>query len=311
MRAAYDHNVRKIWIANVHDPKVAGYDMELFLDMAWNINSVSASTIGSHYKAWLCRQFGKEAGEKLFPVMHEFYRLCGQRKPEFMGWTQVELNKAVYDRGLSPVKHSEFSTSAFGNEFDRYMERYADVCQVVKEVEKTIRPELADAYFAAIKYPVLAAAAHATKILEAQRARQIANGSTLKDINKTKSDICIAAAKSQKAYQEIRTLTEYYNETMAGGKWNLSMNMQPRDLPVFGAPSLPLLLTDKEVERLNHKMPVDAKKRFLLALAEASDYTCRNCSLERDCCSISKHSFCSNLGTDEYTVHKLFEAVVN
>ena len=72
-----------------------------------------------------------------------------------------------------------------------------------------------------------------------------------------------------------------------------------------------MILTDKEVERLNHKMPVDAKKRFLLALAEASDYTCRNCSLERDCCAISKHSFCSNLGTDEYTVHKLFEAVVN
>ena len=265
MRAAYDHNVRKIWIANVHDPKVAGYDMELFLDMAWNINSVSASTIGSHYKAWLCRQFGKEAGEKLFPVMHEFYRLCGQRKPEFMGWTQVELSKAVYDRGLSPVKHSEFSTSAFGNEFDRYMERYADVCQVVKEVEKTIRPELADAYFAAIKYPVLAASAHATKILEAQRARQIANGSTLKDIDKTKSDICTSVAKSQKAYQEIRTLTEYYNKTMAGGKWNLSMNMQPRDLPVFGAPSLPLLLTDKEVDEWLSKSakpephPIDAR----------------------------------------------------
>ncbi|WP_290053019.1 glycosyl hydrolase 115 family protein, partial [uncultured Muribaculum sp.] len=36
MRQAYNHNVRKLWIVNVHDPKVAGYDLELFLDMAWN-----------------------------------------------------------------------------------------------------------------------------------------------------------------------------------------------------------------------------------------------------------------------------------
>ena len=41
MRTAYDHNVRKMWIVNVHDPKVAGYDLELFLDMAWDIDCVS------------------------------------------------------------------------------------------------------------------------------------------------------------------------------------------------------------------------------------------------------------------------------
>ncbi len=45
MRQAYDNNVRKLWIANVHDPKVAGYDLELFVDMAWDIASVDASTL--------------------------------------------------------------------------------------------------------------------------------------------------------------------------------------------------------------------------------------------------------------------------
>ena len=34
MRQAYDHNARRVWIANVHDVKVAAYDLELFLDMA-------------------------------------------------------------------------------------------------------------------------------------------------------------------------------------------------------------------------------------------------------------------------------------
>ena len=249
MREAYDHNVRKVWIVNVHDPKVAGYDLELFLDMAWNINSVSASTVGDHYRAWLCRQFGTAAGERLYPAMHEFFRLCGERRPEFMGWSQTELDKKTYARGLSPVINSEFSTTAFGGELDRYLERYADVVSVVREAESLVRPELRDAYFAAIQYPVYSADAHARKILESQRARQLATGSTLKDMFANNATLYTAVARSQSAYQEIRSLTQRYNEQMTGGKWRRSMNMRPRDLPVHAAPLLPTLLSDKEVSQ--------------------------------------------------------------
>lgn len=255
MRAAYDHNVRKIWIANVHDPKVAGYDLELFLDMAWNIDCVSAATVGDHYRAWLCRQFGTEAGQKLYPAMHEFFRLCGERRPEFMGWSQTELSKATFDRGLSPVRNTDFSTSAFGGELDRYLERYAAVAATVNEAEALVRPGLKDAYFAAIKYPVLAAEAHARKMLEAQRARQLANGSTEKGMFDRQGELYTAVAKSQKAYEEVRKLTEYYNERMSGGKWNRSMNMRPRDLPVHGAPLLPTLLTSQEADEWLAKAP--------------------------------------------------------
>ena len=254
MKAAYDHNVRKLWIVNVHDPKVAGYDLELFLDMAWDINSVGASTLGDHYRRWLCRQFGDEAGNRLYPAMHEYFRLCGERHPEFMGWSQVELDKKAYSRGLSPVADTELSTSEFGNELDRYLERYAAVAKTVGEVERLVRPELKDAYFAAIKYPVLAADAHARKLLEAQRARSLMQGSnTLKGMFDYNDRLYTATAKSQKAYQEVRSLTEYYNNTMANGKWKRSMNMRPRDLPVFLSPSLPTLLTDKEVSEWTAK----------------------------------------------------------
>ncbi len=215
MKAAYDHNVRKIWIANVHDPKVAGYDLELFLDMAWNIDCVQSSTIGKHYQAWLCRQFGEEAGKVLFPAMKEFYKLCGERRPEFMGWTQVELDKKKYPRGLSPVTGSELSATAFGNERERYLEHYAIIASKIKDAEALVRPELKDAYFAAIKYPVLAAEAHARKLLR----------------------------QSTTAYQEIKNLTDYYNKVMANGKWDGLMDMQPRNLPVFAAPNLQKIQT--------------------------------------------------------------------
>lgn len=254
MRAAYDHNVRKLWIVNVHDPKVAGYDLELFLDMAWDIDCVSAETVGEHYKAWLCRQFGKDTGERLYPAMAEFYRLCGERKPEFMGWSQVELNKNLYLRGLSPVTNTEFSETEFGGELDRYLERFSEIRKVVSEAAASVRPELKDAYFAAIEYPVFCADAQARKMLEAQRARKIASGSTREDMFSGQEKLYLATAKSQSAYQEIRQLSEYYNEKMSGGKWRRSMNMRPRDLPSTAAPVLPTLLSEKEI---NERMGKD------------------------------------------------------
>lgn len=218
MRTAYDHNARKLWIANVHDPKVAGYDLELFLDMAWDIDCVNESTVEEHYRRWLCRQFGEKAGTRLFPAMKEFYRLCGQRRPEFMGWTQVELDKKKYNRGLSPIQDTEFTLS----EIDGYLKRYGAIASTIKEVNAIIPSVLKDAYFTAIEYPVLAADAHARKLLLAQKARQTGD--------------VTAADGSAKAYEEIKHLTSRYNNEIAGGKWKNLMSMNPRNLPVFGMP---------------------------------------------------------------------------
>ena len=239
MKAAYDHNCRKLWIVNVHDPKVAAYDLEFFLDMAWNIDAIQPQTIKQHLTNWLCTQFGDEAGKKLAPAMKEFYRLCGIRKPEFMGWTQVELDKKIYPRGRSQVIDTEF-TNEFGNELDRYQGRYAHIATIVDEAEKAIRPELRDAFFAHVKYPVLAAKAMADKMLYAQKARSKFLGQTDKAMEGRQGYMEQNAAASMAAYRTIQRLTRQYNE-LGGGKWQGIMNMMPRDLNVFNPPILPYL----------------------------------------------------------------------
>ena len=244
MHQAYDHNVRKLWIVNVHDPKVAGYDLELFLDMAWNIDGVSGETLNDHYQSWLCREFGEEAGKRLFPVMHEFYQLCGIRRPEFMGWNQVEVDKKLYDRGLSQVRNSNWTQE----QCDWFEGRFAALSHEVEEIGKSVRPNLADAYFSAIKYPVQAAAAQCEKMLEAQRARKITNGSTRSDIFENQDELRQAVARSYAAYERIHCLTDYYNNQMAGGKWKNLMCDHPRDLPVFWAPLTPMVSDKVEVK---------------------------------------------------------------
>lgn len=248
MKQAYDSNARKLWIVNVHDLKPAAYHLELFLDMAWDINSVSHSTLNRHHENWLCREFGEEAGKKLLPAMLEYCWLCGIRKPEFMGWSQVEVDKKKHVRGWTPVKDTEFSLTEFGGELDRYLESYEHVKTILSEVEDIIPAVRKDAFFAQIKYPVFGAAAMSTKILEAQRARALAAANYNENRWKRDDDLMKACAKSMNAFQEIRRLTDYYNNEMAGGKWKHSMCYNPRDLYVFYAPNLPIAPTDKEIE---------------------------------------------------------------
>ncbi|MDE6379295.1 MAG: glycosyl hydrolase 115 family protein, partial [Muribaculaceae bacterium] len=248
MRQAFDRNVRKLWIANVHDPKIAGYDLELFMDMAWDIESVDASTLRSHYNAWLARQYGEKAAEIIFPVMHDFYRLCGERRPEFMGWSQVEKDRNLYERRLTPVRNTELNPKEFGDELQRYVEEFDRASYVVDYATKFVDPSLYDAYFAGVIYPVCAAAAHARSMLKAQEARTLASGRNgVVDRPALEEKIRQACAESQRAYQQVRKLTEYYNEVVSDGKWKGSMDMRPRDLPVFAAPSLPIMLTEAEM----------------------------------------------------------------
>ena len=267
MREAYDHNVRKLWIVNVHDPKVAGYDLELFLDMAWNIDCVSGETLNGHYQSWLCREFGQEVGKRLFLVMHEFYKLCGMRRPEFMGYTQVELDKKKYKRGLSPVSEVPLTHQEAAARLDAFERLKAEIVAV----RSAVRQDLADAFFAAIEYPVFATAAMNTKILA-------------------------DSVESHRAYEEIQALTKRYNE-MNGGKWRHLMDAAPRQLPVFEdvhASSMkqgeePFLCFNacdyaeasegvKTIQMLGHSMnavalPKDGKLVYRFEVEKAGDYT--------------------------------------
>jgi len=203
MKAAYDHNCRKLWIANVHDPKVAAYDLEFFLDMAWGINAIQPQTINQHLERWLCTQFGDKVGKALSPAMREFYRLCAIRKPEFMGWTQVELDKKKYSGGKSRVADIGMTRQ----EAAERLEDFGRLKALVDKCRMLIRPELSDAYEAHIAYPIYAATAMTRKIV---------------------SD----SATSHLAYEEIIALTHRYN-TLGHGKWKGLMDAAPRQLPVF------------------------------------------------------------------------------
>lgn len=279
MRQAYDHNVRRLWIVNVHDLKAPCYDLELFLDMAWNIEQVQPDGLNEHLGRWLCREYGSSVGQRLLPAMLKFYHLTAVRHPEFMGWNKVETPKSFFSpRGLSPVVDTELSFSEFGNEAQRYIDSYNEIGETVRNLYDEVPEIRRDAYFAQVLYPVCAAGAMARKMLYAQQARQIYSGSYDSVRWRRDSSLHVACAKSQLAYQEIRQLTRYYNDTLASGKWKGMMCDNPRDLPVFMAPNLPIMLTEAEIKALpllsaEKQQPQSFKFSKDVIATNACDYT--------------------------------------
>ena len=96
MKQAYDQGIQKMWILNVGDIKPAEYQIELFMDMAWNLDKVSSEGVTAHLRHWLERELGTSCAKAILPVMQEHYRLAHIRKPEFMGNTREEEKNPVY-----------------------------------------------------------------------------------------------------------------------------------------------------------------------------------------------------------------------
>ena len=208
MKQAYDQGIQKIWILNVGDIKPAEYQIELFMDMAWNLEAVAQEGVTAHLKHWLERELGTSPAKELLPVMQEYYRLAHIRKPEFMGTTREEEKDPAY-RIVKDLPWSEEFINERLSSYDRLSE-------TVEKVTSRIPADRQSAYFELVKYPVQAAAQMNRKLLFAQLARH------------GKADW----EKSDAAYDSIAALTQHYN-SLENGKWNRMMDFKPRKLPVF------------------------------------------------------------------------------
>ena len=208
MKLAYDEGIQKMWILNVGDIKPAEYQIELFMDMAWNLNAVAAEGVTNHLKHWLTREFGTSCAKAVLPAMQEHYRLAHIRKPEFMGNTREEEKDPAY-RIVKDLPWNE-------KEINGRLRSYNELSEAVERAATKVPANRQSAYFELVKYPIQAAAQMNRKLLYAQLARH------------GKADW----EKSDAAYDSIAVLTQHYN-SLEDGKWNRMMDFKPRKLPVF------------------------------------------------------------------------------
>ena len=187
MSKAYQNGAQKMWIANVGDIKPAEYNMELFLDLAWNVEAVNHDSIKNHLTQWASREFGEEIATDVSRVMNEYYRLAFIRKPEFMGWSQTEPT--------TDTQLTEFTDE----EAQQRISAYAKLINIIKILKNKVPKSRQYAWFQLIEYPIKAAAHMNEKFLY----RQLSEHCLLLDCKKSYQQLSAIISKSLPSYQRV------------------------------------------------------------------------------------------------------------
>ncbi|MFI0430601.1 glycosyl hydrolase 115 family protein [Mariniflexile sp. HMF6888] len=221
MSKAYEFQSRDLWILNCGDIKPHEYNIELFLDMAWNMDTFDkSSSIRTHLKSWAAREFGNKNATEITNLMFENNRLAYMRRPEFMAWSQVEP--------VTKAGETELTQYHYGDEVTSRINAYEHVVETTERLYNSISENRKDAFYQLVYYPVIGASKLNQKWLYYYKNKFSAQ--------QRKASAHFYGEQSANAYNRILKETNYYNKTLAQGKWNHIMTMQPRFLPVFSKP---------------------------------------------------------------------------
>ena len=170
MKRAYDCGAKKIWILNVGDIKPQEMQMELFLDMAWDIGKVEGTGVQDYLEAWCGRTFGADAAKEAASILTGLYRISWIRKAEFM----CSESEKPYPDCIEPTIMMENLTPGPDFSEREALEMIADYDALEKrtiELGKNIPASRRSAWFEIVEYQVRGSAGLARKHLYAMFAR--------------------------------------------------------------------------------------------------------------------------------------------
>ena len=230
MMKAYQTKADRLWVLNIGDIKPGEYSMQLFLDMAYKAKPFKESSYTkTHLSHWVAGIFGSENASQITNLLWQYYRLAFERKPEFMGWSQTEPT--------TKTNYTAYNHFYYGDEAQRRIDRYEELADAVKSLRTKIRAKDGDAFYQLVYYPVTGASLMNKKFLYRDKAMWYAR--------QNRTSAADYATLAQRAYEAIVKETQFYNTALSAGKWKNIMSMEPRNLPVYKAPDLPVTTIDQ------------------------------------------------------------------
>lgn len=233
MMKAYETGADRLWVLNVGDIKPLEYNMQLFFDMAYNVKPFGKGEYTyQHLRQWTYTVFGDKDAPTITSTLWDYYTLAFERRPEFMGWSQTEPT--------TKTRLTTYNHFAFNDEAERRLDRYQRLQQTVEALQRKIQSHSKDAFYQLVYYPVVGAALMNKKFLYRDKAYAYAKQGRINAYDYLRL--------SGAAHDSIAMETEFYNNTLANGKWKGMMSMKPRELPVFQAPDLPIIKLERKIK---------------------------------------------------------------
>jgi hypothetical protein len=198
MHLCHEYGVDRIWIVNVGDIKPMEYPISFFLEYAWDPGQWDwdPGRFVQYAVRWANQQFGPEHASKISVLLDGYTRFNSRRKPEMLG-------------------PETFSLTHY-READRIVEEWRSLEAKARDIQKVLPPEYHDAFYQLVLHPIEACAnlndlyvTVAKNRLYAKQGRASAND---------------LARRAKDLFSRDAEITRFYNQVLAGGKWNHMMD---------------------------------------------------------------------------------------
>jgi hypothetical protein len=215
LQKAYDSGANKLWVINVGDIKPSEVALEFALRFAWKVSDWTESNVADFVAALATRDFGSSSAADIADIVMRYYQINIARRPEFMGKTT-------------------FNYVNYGDEGQKRLDELSALLARATAVSDSLPANKKDAFYEMVLYPLRASKLQNEKYIAAGKAELYANQGRTGSVTKYRT-------QSTTAYNTIRSDLTYYNDTLAGGKWQKMMdpynngNGQP---VIEGMPSL-------------------------------------------------------------------------
>ena len=196
MHLAFSYGIDRIWIVNVGDLKPMEFPISFFLDFAWNPRRWNQNDIDAYTRLWCAEQFGDEYAADVANIISKYTKFNGRRKPEL----------------LTPETYSLVNY----NEAEKVVNEYRDLESRAEAIYEKINPELKNAFYQLVLFPVKACANLNDMYITVGKNRLYAS--------QGRSSTNDLGDRAKNLYLKDAELSTYYNKSLTGGKWNNMMN---------------------------------------------------------------------------------------
>ncbi len=196
MNLTYSHGVDRIWVVNVGDLKPMEYPISFFLDMAWDPTQFNTQNLFQHTEDWCTEQFGEEYAKEAARIINQYTKYNHRVTPEMLNAKTYSLENY--------------------NEFERVRNDYRDLTLDALRLYNLIPNKYKDAFDQLVLFPTNAS----SNLYEMYYA--VAKNHQLAAENKPEANLWADVVKE--CYDRDSLLTVHYNQQIAGGKWNHTMD---------------------------------------------------------------------------------------
>lgn len=196
MNLSYEHKVDKVWVVNVGDLKPMEFPISFFLDIAWNPKQFNANNLFQYTEKWSAQQFGEKHAKEIAEMINTYAKYNRRVTPETLNWKTYSLENY--------------------NEFETVLNDYRALALKALRLKEDIPAEYQDAYYQLVLYPIDACSNLYEMYYAVAKNRELAA--------KKDPEANQYADQVKQCFERNAELDNYYNNVMAGGKWQHMMD---------------------------------------------------------------------------------------